>query len=249
MTSKNNQLPSFIPSFSIDAQSGGLVSNPAGSVAIAKMERLLRNRDEANVSFLSERSLQSKRQSAVDRYYEGESKGDRVPMGPKGKLSELPMVSSPQPVHTFKKSVSAQNVSNARKIQLKDFGNSFMQINAEFIHAEIDDALTKCGLRSEEVLSKKKGPDIKGIFKSEKQKRFDGGFSKKEKEYVFAPLEDSINWLNKVFIDRKEPVQVRWREVWRSEGECTKELFMIFPNAESEWRRSQKSWTGMGEVI
>lgn len=246
---KSGNLPSFIPSFSVDPQSGGLEANPAGSVAVAKMERLLRNRDEASSSFLSEQGLQARRQATVSKYYRGESRGEKVPMGVKGSLRELPMVASPQPIHLFKSTATRQNVLNKRESQLRDFGDSFMKVNAPFIHKVIDEALQKCGTRGEEVKSKQKGANLREIFKSERQKKFDGGFSKKEKEYVFAPLEEAISWLNKVFLEDKEPVQVRWREVWKGEGESSKELYMIFPTAEYQWKKPQSTWNGMAEVV
>jgi hypothetical protein len=236
-----------MPFFSVDQQSGTFGLNSEGSVANAKLQQLLVDRDRPRKAITPEYKIQAERQKAVDAYYEGERTGDKVRLGTE--RYTLPMVAGPLPILIGQDNASAAETKAQRAEQFKGFQGNFLKTFGRGVYEEIDQAMAVVEKRKTQVLEKKQSSFKSKLFQSAVSKGKNPEWTTKESKYIFEPLHEAIQYLNKYHADEQIPLQIRWRQVWETEERKVEDVYMIFPNIASEAKKPMSSWKGMYNAI
>lgn len=235
--------PRYTPFFSTNQQTGEFGPNSAGSVANAKLEQLLRDKDPRKSTKRFDSDIYADRQKSLNRYLGNRKGGDTAVHD--GRVFNLPTVSSPLKVpHSLYQ--SSEKTEHERSKQLSSVEKSFAKGNFEIVYSAIDSAVKDSKNLREQVLSKKIGFNFKKSLGTKKEP-WDAKLSDKEHEYVHAPLHKTVASLNEIFKEENILIRLRWRTYLRDDGEMATNLFFIFPSASYEVEKGPNSWSGMGE--
>lgn len=232
-TATGEYRPQYIPSFEPTA-SGAYANNSAQTQAHVHAQNLLAGKDRKPARANEEVHMR-RRQDEVDDYLSSAIRPDLVQSKINKIFYRLPRVASPQPVITgLRSQYDAKNLISLRDEQLKSFEGSFLNSQAKiFVYEEIDQAVGMMAKRQKEISFSKKIM----MSKAEREK------------YYFAPLDESISFLNQHFKKEGTPLRVEWRETQEKANLQQKDLYFIFPNSRAQYDSGVHTWAGSRDIV
>lgn len=220
--------PQYVPAFQANAD-GVVQNNSAQTQAIVGLQNLIYER-HSKPAKANESAHMQRRQKEIDNLLKETGKTQRVKVG--GKTFPLPKVAGPQPVLTGLDEV--KKLKERRELQMREFEGSFLGYSdAKFVYNEIDSALKRCGVEKEKISFKQKISLSKDEYKRK----------------IFAPLYDSITYLNKEFEKDGTPLRIDWRLTKESSDLTRKGLYFIYPNAAIQLESGYRTWFGALDVV
>lgn len=220
--------PQYVPAFQTNSD-GFMQNNSAQTQAIVGLQNLLYERS-SRASKANESAHMERRQTIVDDLLKTTGKKERIKS--KGGYIPLPKVASPQPVLTGLG--GEKNVKGLRKLQMEKFEGSFLgYAYADFVYGEIDDALSRMGDEKAKLGFKQR------ILLSKEE----------YKNKIFAPLHDSIRYINRELEKDGTPLRIEWRFTKESSDLTRTDLYFIYPNAVVQVESGFKTWFGASDVV
>lgn len=230
--------------FFVSDGNGGMRLDSAGSLAhLNPQKRFL---EQGRPKPVPEHIEHVGRQERVDAYIN--ARGGEAPSYQPNENCRviLPKLASPQQIHTPLYGDTRSSIDAKRSHQLGGLSGSFVgNFLKNVIYKDIDESFEMIQQRKDHLIELKK--EKRGLFDKISRKKIE--FGQKDKDWIYKPLQDSVELFNNFAISKELPMRFVWRQTWESLTTQKVDLWVIYANSPKAAQQGPDAWMGSRDIV
>lgn len=230
--------------FFVSDGNGGMRLDSSGSLAHVNIQKQLL--EQGRRKPVPEHVQQVDRQHRVDDYIKALG-GETPSYQPDEKTRiPLPRLASPQPIHTPLYGDTKNSIDAMRSRQLDGLAESVVgRLLKNVIYKSIDSSFEMIQQRKDHLVEIKK--EKRGLFDKISNKKIE--FGQKDKDWIYKPLQDSVEQFNSFAIKKEIPMRFVWRQTWETETTQKVDLWVIYANTPKAAQLGPDAWMGSRDIV